>query len=360
MSELGGMAGERGVSGLSLRERRASSALRALDRRAILYAMRRATHGFFLHRGIDAGATLTFFSALAFFPATLAVVSTVGLLDPQGDAVRVILNVIDTFVPKSTVGTTRLALEQFTRMPDPFFTLVVGLALTVWTGASYATAFGRIVNGVYGVEEGRRFIKLRLLMLLEAVVLIVLLFTIAVIVIITPDVAKTIVTTLGWPPVASLVWSVLKWPALALLAVFTVVVLHYGTPNLRRPRIRLLSVGATFSIVAWSLTTAGYSFYVSTFAAYDKFYGLLGGAIITLIWLFLSNLVLVIGVEVDAELTRARQLLREMPAEESIQVPLRDNHRNLILARRLERDTSEGVAIRGEARRLRRQRPPAN
>ncbi|MEF2975832.1 YihY/virulence factor BrkB family protein [Subtercola sp. YIM 133946] len=354
---------ERLAADREIRRHGATADYRDLDRRALRYAMRRAYFGFFLHRGIDSSATLTFYCALALFPATLAVVSIVALLDPQGDVVRVILNVIDSFIPKATVDTTRLALQQFTRMPDPVIALVIGLALTIWAGSSYATSFGRTVNAVYGVVEGRRFIKLRLLMLLESVVLIALLSLIVLLVIVTPDVAHTVVVTLGWPPFVVDVWSVAKWPVLALLAIFTVVVLYYGTPNVRRPRIRWISVGAAFAIGAWSLTTGAYSLYISTFAGYDRFYGLLGGAIITLIWLFLSNLVIVIGVEVDAELTRARQLVVGLPSEEAIVMPLRDSSRIDILARRHRADLDEGRAIREQAdllrRRSRHQQPPA-
>ncbi|WP_158507171.1 YihY/virulence factor BrkB family protein [Subtercola sp. Z020] len=338
-----------GIANPGLRHRSSHAEYRELDRRALFYAARRTYHGFFRHRGIDSGAALTFYAALAVFPSVLAVVSVVSLLDPRGDVVKVILSVIDSFIPQATLDTTRLALEQFTQMPDPVITLVAGSALTLWTVGSYATAFGRMVNSVYEIEEGRRFFKLRLLMLIEALALIVMLFAITVTIIITPSIAGTIVSSMHWPPIAADVWNVLKWPVLALLAVFSVVVLYYGTPNIRRPRVRWLSLGATFSIAAWALTTAGYSIYVSNFAAYDQFYGLLGGAILTLIWLFLSNLVLVIGVEVDAELTRARELLKGVEAEQSIPIVPRDLQRNVILERRLDHDISEGREIRTRA-----------
>ncbi|UFS60123.1 YihY/virulence factor BrkB family protein [Subtercola endophyticus] len=331
---------------------------RRLDRVAVWYAVRRAYFGFFLHRGIDSSAALTFYTALAFFPASLAVVSIVGLLDPNGDAVRVVLNVVDSFAPKGTTQTTRLALEQFTHIPEPVLALTIGLGLTIWAGASYATAFGRTVNAVYQVTEGRRFIKLRLLMLVESVALVVLLAVIIVIIIVTPEVARAVVLTMGWPLLAVDVWSYLKWPLLVLFAVFTVIVLYYGTPNMRRPRVRWVSIGATFAIAAWAATTAGYYIYVSTFAGYDRLYGLLSGAIITLVWLFLSNLMLVFGVEVDAEFTRARQLLAGLESEGTILVGLRDTKRIRILLARHHRDVEQGLAIREEAARL-QQPPPA-
>ncbi|MCU1480207.1 MAG: YihY/virulence factor BrkB family protein [Subtercola sp.] len=339
-------------------DKKTGSDRRRLDRRAVWYAVRRAYFGFFLHRGIDSSAALTFYIALAFFPASLAAVSIVGLLDPNGDAVRVILNVVDGFLPRGAAQTTRLTLEQFAHVPEPVLSLLTGLGLTVWAGASYATAFGRTVNAVYQVTEGRRFIKLRLLMLVESVALVALLAVMIVIVIVTPEVARSVAQTMGWPPLAADVWSYLKWPLLVLFAVFTVIVLYYGTPNMRRPRVRWASIGATFSIAAWAATTAGYYLYVSTFAAYDHLYGLLSGAIITLIWLFLTNLMLVFGVEVDAEFTRARQLLAGLESEDTILVGLRDTKRIRILLARHHRDIEQGLAIREEAGRL-QPRPPA-
>ncbi|GGF24920.1 YihY/virulence factor BrkB family protein [Subtercola lobariae] len=327
-------------------------ARRRLDRTALWYAVRRAYFGFFLHRGIDSSAALTFYTALAFFPAGLAVVSIVGLLDPNGEPVRVILNIIDTFAPRSANDSTRLAIEAFAHVPQPVLSLLIGLGLTVWAGASYATAFGRTVNAVYQVTEGRRFVKLRLLMLVESVVLVALLAVMIVIIVVTPEVARTVVLTMGWPLIAVDVWSYFKWPLLVLFAVFTVIVLYYGTPNMRRPRVRWVSIGATFAIAAWAATTAGYYVYVSTFSAYDRLYGLLSGAIITLVWLFLSNVMLVFGVEVDAEFTRARQLLAGLESEGTILVGLRDTRRVRALLARHHRDVEQGLAIREQADRL--------
>jgi membrane protein len=110
--------------------------------------------------------------------------------------------------------------------------------------------------------------------------------------------------------------------------------------------MRWVGTGAVFAIVAWGLATAAFGFYVSTIANYDRVYGWLGGALALLIWLYISKLALVAGVEVDAEFTRLRQLLAGVPAEQTVQLPLRDTARNLILARRQAADEADAVAIR--------------
>jgi membrane protein len=326
---------------------------RQLDRRATRYAMRRTWHGFIRHGDIDAAAALTFYSALSLFPAALAVVSGLALFDTGDRAVEVILDVVDRLVQPDTSQAVRAVFEQLSLLPDSGWALLVATLLTLWTVSGFATAFGRAVNNVYEVQEGRRLTKNRILMLGVAAGLIVCYLVIGVIVGVTPSVAQALVASLGWPePIAEL-WSALKWIPLALVAVFTVAFLYYGTPNLRRPRLRWLSVGATFTVLVWTAAGAAFGFYLSTFANYDRLYGWLGAPIAALIWLYISSAVLILGVEVDAELTRAKQLLDGLPAEETIQVPLRDTSRNTILARRWSADLAEGRELRRVAGLLR-------
>jgi membrane protein len=319
---------------------------RQLDRRATRYAMRRTWHGFILHRDIDAAAAITFFSALSLFPAALALVSGLALFDTGDATIELILNVVDRLSQPDTSQAVRAIFDQLSLLPNSGWALLVGTVLTLWTVSGFATAFGRAMNTVYEVEEGRRLTKNRVLMVGVAAGLIACFLVIGVIVAITPSVAEALVASLGWPDIVAQLWSALKWIPLALVAVFTVGFLYFGTPNLHRPRLRWLSVGATFTVFVWTLAAVVFGFYLAAFAGYDRLYGWLGVPIAALIWLYISSAVLMIGVEVDAELTRARQLLAGVPAEETIQVPLRDTARNSILARRLSADLSDGRELR--------------
>jgi membrane protein len=326
---------------------------RQLERRATRYAMRRTWHGFILHRDIDAAAAITFFSALSLFPAALALVSGLALFDTAGATIELILDVVGRLSQPDTSQAVRAIFDQLSLLPNSGWVLLLGIVLTLWTVSGFATAFGRAMNNVYDVEEGRRLTKNRILMLGVAAGLIACYLVIGVIVVITPSVADALVASLGWPEIVAQLWSALKWIPLALVAVFTVGFLYYGTPNLHRPRLRWLSVGATFTVVIWTLAAVAFGFYLATFATYDRLYGWLGVPIAALIWLYISSAVLMIGVEVDAELTRARQLLAGLPAEETIQVPLRDTARNGILARRRSADLSDGRELRRLSQMLR-------
>jgi membrane protein len=319
---------------------------RELDRRALRYAIRRTWHGFILHRDIDSAAAITFYAALSLFPAALTLVSGLALFDPRGRTIGIIVDVVDRLTGPETGKAVRAILDQLSLAPNSGWALVVGTVLTLWTVSGFATAFGRAMNNVYEVQEGRRLTKNRILMVGVAAGLICCYLVIGVIVSLTPSVSQALVASLGWPEFVATLWSTLKWIPLAIVAVFTVAFLYFGTPNLHRRRLRWLSVGATFTVVVWTLAAVGFGFYLSTFATYDRLYGWLGVPIAALLWLYISSAVLMLGVEVDAELTRARQLLAGLPAEETIQVPLRDTSRNTILARRWSADLSDGRELR--------------
>ncbi|TQO20351.1 membrane protein [Rhodoglobus vestalii] len=310
------------------------------------YAFRRAFHGFMRHRGIDSAATLAFFSALAILPAALAVVSAFALGQGKDQAAETVLDLAKEVLQPDTVDVLKEPLTQLFSISSPGIALAIGIALSVWSMSSYATAFGRAANSVYEVQEGRRLVKFRGTMLILSAFLLAAFAAITVLLLTTTNVATAIGDAIGVGEPWVAVWSFGRWPVLAALLTVIIAVLYYYTPNLRQERLRWISPGAVFAIVAWGISTAAFGFYVSTIANYDRVYGWLGGALALLIWLYISNLALVAGVEVDAEFTRLRQLLAGIPAENTVQLPLRDTARNLILAERLAADEAKAIAIR--------------
>ncbi|WP_411700149.1 YihY/virulence factor BrkB family protein [Conyzicola sp.] len=315
------------------------------------YAVRRARHGFVRHRGIDSAAALTFFAALALFPGALVVVSGFAIARDRDHAVESILAVVGEFVQKSTEEALEEPLRSFLAIDNPGIALAIGIWLLLWTLSAYATAFGRTINTTYEVLEGRRFWKFRGLMMLVTLVLMLAFGAILLILVTTPRVAASIADTVGLAEPWVTAWNIGKWPVLALLAVTVAAVLYYYTPNVRHLRVRWVSWGAVFAIVTWALATAGFAVYVATVGQYDRIYGWIGGGIVLLLWLYITNLVLVLGAEFDAEVVRLRQLGAGVVAEETVQLPLRDTTRNLVLARQRADDVRDGKAIRDRAMR---------
>ncbi len=310
----------------------------------------RAYHGFIRHRGIDSAAALSFFSALVLFPASLSVVSAFALFESKAHASADILTIVGSFAPASAVSEIKDPITQLFTLPNAGYGLALGLILAVWSLSNYATAFGRAVNTAYDVQEGRRWFPLRLFMIVIAVVLLIAFGAIVAIICVTPNVADAIVKGLGWSPAAAIVWDIAKWPVLAALSGFVVGVLYFYSPNVRHLRIRWVTWGALLAIAVWVLATVGFGVYVLNFSHYNKVYGWLGGAIILLLWLYLSNLVVVFGAEMDAEIVRARQLEAGIDSVNEIQLPLRSTSRLTILNRWTRNDRARSRELLARAR----------
>lgn len=312
------------------------------------YVVRRSWRGFVRHRGFDSAAALTFYSALSLFPSALVVVSAIATAD-SGNAVRDILLVVEELAQTDTVQTLESPLEQLLTVPYPWLGLGIGLVLAIWTLAAYAAAFGRSMNSAYQAEEGRPFLRVRLLMLGLAVILAVLLAGLATILMITPRVAAAVGEVMGIGEPWLTVWNLGKWPVLAALVTFTFALLYHYTPTVLHERRRWLGMGALSALLVGGVATTGFMLYVSSVSNYGRLYGWLGGALVLLVWLYIVNFSLMLGGEIDAEFVRLKQLRRGIRAEEVVRLPMRETERTLMLARNQAEDERQAREIRERA-----------
>jgi membrane protein len=153
---------------------------------------------------------------------------------------------------------------------------------------------------------------------------LVLVALVAMALVLTGPAAKAVGNAIGLGSTAVLIWDIVKWPVIIAVVVFIVAVLYYATPNVKQPKFRWVSIGAMFAIVVWVVVSALFGFYVSNFGSYNKTYGALAGVVVFLLWLWLTNIALLFGAELDAELERGRELQAGLPAEKTVQLPPRD------------------------------------
>jgi membrane protein len=309
-------------------------------------AIRRAWHGFIRHRGIDSAAALTFFTALATLPALLVLVSTFAFFDDRDRAAADLAAIASTILPDRAALDVERGLREMLSLANPALALIVGVVLLFWTVSGYATAFGRAMNTVYEVEEGRQFWTFRARMLLVALGLIVLQAGIVAVLLVTPAAADDIFGRRGLAPVVTTAWNWGKWPLLLLLLLLFAAVLYHFTPNVRHRRVRWVNIGSLSAIAIWLVATLGFALYIVIAGHYDALYGSLGGIVIALLWGYLTNAALIAGAELDAEFVRLRQLARGEPAEELVRLPLRDSSRNRMLARQRDSDVAAARRIR--------------
>ncbi|WP_426560218.1 YihY/virulence factor BrkB family protein [Angustibacter sp. McL0619] len=296
-----------------------------LHRRAWWLAVKRAFHEFTDDQCTDLAAALTYYAVLAIFPAAIALVSLVGVFGKGKETVDTLLQVMNDVGAGSATETLRGPLEQLASSQRAGLALVLGLATALWSASGYIGAFGRAMNRVYEIDEGRPFWKLRPLQILITLVAVIMAALVALALVVTGPVATAIGDATGLGHSVVTVWDIAKWPVIALVVVLVIAVLYYATPNVQQPKFKWLSVGAMVAFVTWVIASLLFGLYVSMFSSYDKTYGALAGVVVFLLWLWITNLALLFGAELDSELERSRQLQAGMAAETELQLPPRDD-----------------------------------
>lgn len=297
-----------------------------LTRPSLIYAMRKAIREFQSDQCTDLAAALTYYAVLSIFPALVVMVSLLGVFGQGRRTVDALLDIAGDVAPASSLDSLRPTVEQLVNSPTAGFALVVGIVGALWSASGYVGAFGRAMNRIYEIDEGRPVWKLRPVQLLLTLVGLVMAAAVVFLLAISGPVARAIGDAIGLGDAAVTAWNVLRWPLILLFVVAAVAILYYVTPNVQQPKFRWISGGAALAIVVWILASVVFGLYVANFGSYNKTYGALAGVIVFLLWLWITNLALLFGAEVDAEVERGRQLQAGLPAEHELQLPMKDDH----------------------------------
>ncbi|MDG4864058.1 YihY/virulence factor BrkB family protein [Streptomyces sp. T-3] len=274
----------------------------------------------------DRAAALTYYGVLSLFPALLVLVSMLGVIGES--ATRTVLDNLQQLAPGAVRDLLGDAVRQLQDSGGTSGVMAaVGLAAAVWSASGYVAAFIRAANAVYDLPEGRPVWKLTPLRLVLTVALMILLAASAVIVVFTGPLAQRAGEAIGAGDAAVTAWNIAKWPVLLILVILMIGLLFWRAPNVHGPGFRWLSPGSALAVVLWLLASGGFALYVAGFGSYNKTYGTLAGVIIFLIWLWLSNLAILLGLEFDAELARQRAIVGGMPEEEEPYVQPRDTRK---------------------------------
>jgi membrane protein len=294
----------------------------------------------------DLAASLTYYAVLSLFPAILALVSLVGIFGDPQKTTDALLQIVRGFVPAETADTVGGVVADLASAPAAGLTLVIGLATALWSASGYVGAFGRAMNRVYEVDEGRAFVKLRGTMLAVTLLAVVIVAILAGMLVLSGPVAEAVGGLIGLSGVFLTIWDIAKWPVMVALIIVIIAVLYYATPNVKQPKFKWMSLGSGIALFVFLLASVGFGFYVGNFGNYNKTYGALGGVIVMLLWLWILNMSLLFGAEFDAEMERGRQLQAGIKAEETIQLPPRDTKKSEKLQKQEEEDIQHGRELR--------------
>lgn len=285
----------------------------------------RTWHEFRINQVYDIAAAMTYYAVLAAFPATLAVLALIGVFGSAEAVAHDVLRVIEELGGSSVIGPLREPIEQLLNASETAPALIIGLVLALWATSGFVGTFGRGMNRIYGVEEGRPFWEMRPVMLGISAVVLVLATVAAFAIILTGPIAESSARVLGFDEGVVFWWDLGKLPVLAGIVLFVIVLLYWAAPNVKRRNLRWFSAGAGAALLTWMVSTVLFGGYALGFGSYERVYGVLGGAVAFLLWIWLSNLAMLFGAVLDTEVERARQLRAGIAAEEHVQLPLRDD-----------------------------------
>lgn len=322
---------------------------RDLDARSWRFVARSAFRKFGADGAGDIAAGLTFHSLLALVPAVIVLVSIVSLLGKESETVSLVLEVSRSVADPTVAETLASVVDALADSSIAGLALVTGLALTIWAGARYIAVLGRGMNRVYDIAEGRAGWASKLMQLGVSIVLFAAVLFVAALLTLSEPVAAAIGDALSLGDSVLVAWRIVRWPLLAVVVIAALAFLYDRAPNVRHPKFRWVSLGAGAAILVLVIASLLFGLYVSRIVDYDRVYGPLAGVIIFLLWLWIANLALMIGVEFDAAVERARELRAGLPAEFQVQLPLRDESQIETKNRRRTEEVNEARELRHRA-----------
>jgi membrane protein len=286
-----------------------------LGRRGWWAALKRTVREFREDNLTDWAAALTYYAVLAIFPALIVLVSILGLVGES--ATKPLLDELDTVAPGPAKEIFTNAIKNLEGSQGAAGVLfVVGLLGALWSASGYVGAFMRASNSIYDMPEGRPIWKTLPVRVGLTLVLLVLLAITTIAVVLTGGIAESIGNLIGLGDTAVTVWNIAKWPVLLLVVSFMFALLYWAAPNVKQPGFRWVSPGGILAVVGWLIASAAFAFYVASFGSYNKTYGALGGVVVFLVWLWISNVVILLGAEFNAELERGRAIEGGMRPED--------------------------------------------
>ena len=304
--------------------------------KGILAAFRRMFKQFSEDNVTDWAAALTYYGVLSIFPGVLVLVSVLGLLGDDGK--QTVRETVGEVVPNKEIqDLVDVVLRQVSDPGSAGIAATVGIVVAFWSASGYIGAFMRASNAIYDVPEGRPLWKTLPIRLGVTAIIGLMLIISVFIVIFTGDLARAVGDTIGLGSAAVTTWDIAKWPVLVIIVSLMFALLYWAAPNAKTGGFRWVTPGGIFAVLLWALASGAFALYLASFADYNKTYGTLGGVIAFLVWLWISNIAIMLGAELDAELERGRAMAAGHAADEEPFLQLRDD-------RKLKKGSEKGLS----------------
>lgn len=326
--------------------------LRDFPKGSILYILRCAIFKFGVNGASDMAAALTYFTVLSIFPALLAIVSLLGVFGHGEESAAVILSFLKDNAPAQMYAIMEDPIRQITGDHGAGLVLLTGILSAIWSASGYTGSFGRALNTVYGVREGRPGWLLKPINVLVTAVLIIL----VVLMILMMLLGVTVLDLVGqYVPetvdmeLIKLIWLNGRWVLILFMAIALITLLYSTTPNVRRFKPWKLSPGAALALFGMGLGAFGFTLYANNFSKYNATYGLIGGVIVMLLFIWIMNNMLLFGAHLDAEIMLMRQIIAGEDDHGHLKIQPRQTSASRAMKARQERLMSAGRELQQQA-----------
>jgi membrane protein len=277
-------------------------------RRALRVA-KRSVVSFYDDQGTHHAAALTYYALMSLFPTLLLAVSLLGLLGEFPGTYESIVGHLRGIVPATTLAPLDTAVREALKSKGTAAAgFVIAIATALYGATGYLEAARRALNVVFKASRGRSFLRRKLIDIASTVVLLALVLTTLVLIFAGGDVAQD---TLG--PAAASVWRIARWPGAFACALLVFSFIYYVTPDVQQRAVRWITPGALAGVAVWLAVSAAFSTYLANFRSFNVTYGTFAAAIILLVWLWLTNVALLFGAEVNAEIDRVTETAEGVP-----------------------------------------------
>jgi membrane protein len=309
------------------RDRRAPDQMSQLSSPSRMGVLRRTAKEFQRDHLTDLAAALTYYGVLSIFPMIIVIVSVLGLIGHS--VTQPIIQNLSKVAPGPARSIITSAIQNVSSGRGTAGILfIAGLVGALWSASGYIAAFMRASNIVWDVEEGRPFYKTIPIRVGVTLVTVIIITAGALAVVLTGGLARRVGDLIGLGSSAVTIFDIAKWPLMLVMVALIFAILYYAAPNVRQPGFRWITPGSALAVIAWIIVSGAFAFYVANFSSYNKTYGALGGIVAFLVWLWLTNVVILFGAELNAELARARLAQVGHPAEAEPYLPPRDDPGN--------------------------------
>jgi membrane protein len=273
-------------------------------------------------------AALTYYALMSLFPATLLALSLLGLLGQYPSTYNAIIDYLRGVVPHSVLVPLDSSLREALQHKGTALTaLVTSVLLTLYGTTGVLEAARRALNVVFELDAGgRSFLRRKSIDIVFTFLLMGLVLTSLIMLFLGGRFASDVFGFVGLGPTAASVWSVVRWPGALAVTTLIFALIYYVTPDVKQRAFRWVTPGALVGVLVWLVASVGFSVYISQVANVGALFGAFAGAIVLVGWLWLTNVALLFGAELDAEIERQKELREGVPETQTLNLPTRARH----------------------------------